>query len=259
MMEATSRSRHGTRFLHGKHCWLSPVSHIALRRGGEERAQEDRGTQAPLSAPALGGFWRRLHLRGAGTPPALLERVVPPQLSPPGPGVPVSRSQTPWPPRVFLGCGVRLPGGAGETAPETPAGLLPQQHWGSWAARSCQPCCLRLCPPTKPFPQPGCPATREHHSLQTCVPTPKTGLRAEAPKCRKQKHNLLVVPTPPAQFPNAPAAQRALLSLHLTPESSGPGLPSPPRGVVIFLLPAPFPPPFPRLLLLAAEAQVLPQ
>lgn len=120
MMEATSRSRHGTRFLHGKHCWLSPVSHIALRRGGEERAQEDRGTQAPLSAPALGGFWRRLHLRGAGTPPALLERVVPPQLSPPGPGVPVSRSQTPWPPPCVLG-------------------LWSQAAWQGWGDRSRDP------------------------------------------------------------------------------------------------------------------------
>lgn len=257
-MEATSRSRHGARFLHRK--LLALTCHTALRKGRGRKNPGRPHARAPPSAPALGGFWHRLHLWGAGTPPALPGRVVPPQLSLPGPGVPVSRSQTPWLPRCVLG-------------------LWSQAAWRGWGDHSRDP----SRPPAAALGRLGrtlllallsgdsallrspslSQAVRPHGSAAPCrrvCPHPKPGFALRLPSDSKRKHNLFVVPTPSCPIPHAPSAQRPLLSLHLTPgEQWALAFPLLDDSVVPFLLPAPFPLPSPRLLLSAAEAQVLPQ
>lgn len=53
-MEATSRSRHGAGFLHGKHCWPSPVSHTALKGRGRASPGRPRRPSSALSSGSRG-------------------------------------------------------------------------------------------------------------------------------------------------------------------------------------------------------------
>lgn len=84
-------------------------------------------------------------------------------------------------------------------------------------------------------------------------PHPKPGFALRLPSDRKQKHNLFVVPTPSCPIPQRPSAQRPLLSLHPTPESSGPWLSLSSTRCGHLPAPCSFPLPFPRLLLSAGR------